>query len=308
MESNLTFGSPNSRFNQNEPLEIGMPSLDSINLTNIDSLLVTYGTKVGGFILLLIATFIVSGWIKTMTFKSLSASKVDKALAGFVSKMAKWVVIVLGVISCLGIFGVQTASFAAILASAGFAVGMALQGTLGNFASGVMLLIFKPFKPGQVITVGGTTGAVAEIDLFSTMLDTPDNRRIVIPNGSVFGATIENVSHHPHRRVDVAVGTDYSADLDRTRKVLFEAINKLQYKIDEPESAVVLISLGASSIDWAVRAWVKTEDYWPAMDELTKRVKDELDSAGIGIPFPQMDINMPTSTVINGKSSPTAQV
>ena len=198
----------------------------------------------------------------------------------------------MGIITCLGLFGIQTASFAAILAAAGFAVGMALQGTLGNFASGVMLLIFRPFKVGDVVSAAGQTGKVVEIDIFSTVFDTPDNRRIIIPNGSVFGGTIENISHHATRRVDVAVGTDYGADLSKTREVLNKAIAQTNKVLKDPASAVVLSDLGDSCINWSVRVWVDANDYWPVKDQLTESVKTALDQADIGIPFPQMDVHL----------------
>ncbi len=281
-----------------------MFDLKSLDVEKLTTLFLTYGAKIVGFIILLIATFIVAGWTRRIVFRSLSRSKLDDALANFFSKMAKWGIVTLGVITCLGIFGIQTASFAAVLASAGFAVGMALQGTLGHFASGVMLLIFKPFRPGQVIDIAGTIGKVAEIDLFSTMIDTPDNRRVIVPNGAVFGSKIINSTFHDTRRVDVFVGTDYAADLDKTREVLMTAISKLEHKLEEPEAAVALVSLGASSVDWAVRVWVKTENYWPTMDELTKRVKEELDKEKIGIPFPQMEINIP-DPIKNNSFSPS---
>jgi small conductance mechanosensitive channel len=178
------------------------------------------------------------------------------------------------------------------LAAAGFAVGLALQGTLANFSAGVMLLIFRPFKAGDVIDVAGVKGKVQEISLFTTELDTPDNRRLIVPNGSIFGSTIENVTFHPIRRVDVAVGTDYPADLNATRKVLEDAAASVQPQADGKEPQVYLSELGDSSIAWSVRVWTSTEDYWGVKEELTQKVKDALDEAGIGIPYPQMDVHM----------------
>ena len=264
----------------------------NFDITALEGLLKTYGINTVLFIVGIFATYVVAGWARRITVKALSKSGTDAALQNFLGKMVRWAVIAAGVVSCLGIFGIQTASFAAILASAGFAVGMALKGTLGNFAAGVMLLIFKPFKIDQVVKVAGETGKVVEIDIFNTILDTPDNRRIIVPNGNVFGGTIENISHHSTRRVDVSVGSDYGADLDKTRETLLTAAKSIEQGLADPAPAIVLTELGDSSVNWSVRLWVKSEDYWAVKDELTRRVKNSLDQANIGIPFPHMEINL----------------
>lgn len=219
-------------------------------------------------------------------------ANVEETLARFFGKMAKWAVLLIGTLIILGTFGVDTAGFSVILGAMGLAVGMALQGTLGNFASGVMLLIFRPFKVGDVINAAGTVGKVFEIELFTTVLDTPDNRRIIVPNGAIFGGTIENISHHATRRCDVSVGTDYSADLDATRAVLDKAAASVAERIEDPGHQIVLASLGDSCIDWKVRVWCNSADYWGCMEATTRAVKMALDEAGIGIPFPQMDVNL----------------
>ncbi|MGB0953848.1 MAG: mechanosensitive ion channel family protein [Planctomycetota bacterium] len=219
-------------------------------------------------------------------------ANVEETLARFFGKMAKWAVLLIGTLIILGTFGVDTAGFSVILGAMGLAVGMALQGTLGNFASGVMLLIFRPFKVGDVISAAGTIGKVFEIELFTTVLDTPDNRRIIVPNGAIFGGTIENISHHSTRRCDVAVGTDYGADLDATRAVLDKAAAGVAERIEDPGHQIVLASLGDSCIDWKVRVWCNSADYWGCMESTTRAIKVALDEAGIGIPFPQMDVHM----------------
>ena len=198
------------------------------------------------------------------------------------------------IIACLQVFGVDTTSFAAVLGAASLAVGLACQGSLSNVAAGVMLMVFRPFKVGDFIKCNGESGVVQSIELFSTEIDTPDNRRIILPNGKVFGATIENVTFHDIRRVDVAVGTAYGADLDATRDVLLKAASGVEGLIDDPEKvpAVVLAELGDSSINWSVRVWAKTTDYWPTRDAVTRACKLALDEAGISIPFPQMDVWM----------------
>jgi len=235
---------------------------------------------------------IVAGWANSITRKACEKAKVEETLARFFGKMAKTSVLLIGTLLILGTFGVDTASFSVILGAMGLAIGMALQGTLGNFASGIMLLIFRPFRVGDVINAAGVIGKVCEIELFTTVLDTPDNRRIIIPNGAIFGGTIENISHHSTRRCEVAVGTDYTADLDKTRAVLDKAAAGVAERIEDPGHQIVLASLGDSCIDWKIRIWCKSSDYWGCMEATTRAVKMALDEAGIGIPYPQMDVHM----------------
>jgi small conductance mechanosensitive channel len=264
----------------------------AIDFEKIQELVVLYGMKLIFFVLGVIATIVVSKWLASLTRKALRKGGIDESLQAFIGKMVKWAVLAAGLVSCLGIFGIETASFAAILAAVGFTVGMALQGTLSNFASGVMLLIFKPFVPGDVVQIAGDTGVVAGVDIFNTMIDTFDNRRIIVPNSNVFGKTIENISFHATRRVSVSVGSAYDADMDQTRKVLLDTAKQTPHILNDPEPAVVLDGLGDSSINWSVRVWTKKEDFWPVRDQLTRDVKYALDEAGIGIPFPQRDIHL----------------
>jgi len=194
-------------------------------------------------------------------------------------------------LAVLQTFGVGLTSVTAILAAAGFAVGMALQGTLGHFASGVMLLMFRPFKVGDYIVVAGTEGSVEEIDLFTTRINTVDNRHIIVPNGEIFGSKLENYTHNDVRRVDVNVGAAYTADLDQTRNALQRAVSACSLA-GAPEGQVYLMELGASSVDWQVRVWCRPEDYWTVRENLTAATKNEMDRAGIGIPYPQLDVHV----------------
>ena len=245
-------------------------------------------------ILLLIVGYMLAKFVARVVSKPVR-SRVDETLGKFVSKLIYYAIMISILIAVLGKFGFQVTSFAAILASAGFAIGMAFQGTLGNFASGIMLLVFRPFKVGDVINAAGVTAKVNEIDLFTTTLDTPDNRRIIVPNTSITSGTIENVSHHPERRVDVAVGCDYGADLKHTREVLNSAAEALGSKVIDGDGRgyqVVLGDLGDSAVNWTVRFWTTADLYWQVKEELTESVKNKLDEAGIGIPFPQMDVHL----------------
>ncbi|MEM7228682.1 MAG: mechanosensitive ion channel family protein [Planctomycetota bacterium] len=251
-----------------------------------------WGVKIAGVLVLLLITWIVSRWAARATRKALTKANLETTLVRFFAKLTKWGVMLIGIIGCLNIFGFDATSFAAILAAMGFAIGLAFQGALSNFAAGIMLLVFRPFKVGDVVTVAGNTGKVFEIELFTTALDTPDNKRIIVPNSEIFGAVIENYSHHNTRRVDVAVGVDYPADIDQTRAVLATAIDMTDGILSDPAPAIVLTTLGDSAVNWAVRAWVRTEDYWAVMEELTRSVKMKLDDASIGIPYPQMDVHV----------------
>jgi small conductance mechanosensitive channel len=276
--------------------EAAIPLAELPDLSNREEL-IAYGINlaisIGKVVAILLIAWIISSWVaRIIRNRGEKSKRIDTTLAFFFSNLARWAILAMGVITAIGVVGVPTASFAALIAAAGLAVGLALQGSLSNFASGVMLLIFRPFKVGDYIDAGGTAGTVQEIQLFATILDTPDNRRLIVPNGSVFGATIENVSFHPTRRCDVAVGTDYGADLDEVRAVLTKAAEALPHKLGDKDVAIVLQELGDSSIAWSVRVWVAASDFWPAKDELTRLVKKHLDDAKIGIPFPQMDVHL----------------
>lgn len=251
-----------------------------------------FGLKVAGVVALMLAALYLSSMLKRFLGRTLERSGLDLTVSRFTANLSRWAVLTITAISCLGIFGVETTSFAAVLASLSFAVGLAFQGSLSNFSSGIMLLIFRPFKTGDFIRAAGSDGTVHQIDLFTTTLDTPDNRRIILPNSAVFGSTIENVSYHPTRRVDVTVGTEYCADIDRTRAVLAAAAANVPDVLKDPAPQVVLTGLGDSSIDWAVRTWCPAAAYWDVRDACIRAVKLSLDEAGIGIPFPNMEMHV----------------
>ena len=194
-------------------------------------------------------------------------------------------------------FGIQTASFAAVLAAAGFAVGMAFQGTLGNFSAGIMLLAFRPFKVGDFVEVNGEKGACEHIDLFTCEFRTLDNKKLIIPNGAVFGSRITNYTGYEIRRADIDVGAEYSADVDATRAALEKAAANIPGMIKDPAPQVFLKALGDSSIDWQVRIWCKTEDFWDVWQATVRACKFSLDEAGIGIPFPQQDVHLDESVI-----------
>jgi small conductance mechanosensitive channel len=257
-------------------------------------LFTTYGIPAIAAIVIIMLAYFVATFLARIASRPI-CRRVDETLGRFVGKMVFYLVMICALLGVLQYFGIGVASFAAVLAAAGFAVGLAFQGTLSNFAAGVMLLVFRPFKVGDVINAAGVTAKVYEIDLFHTVFDTPDNRRIIVPNSEVGGGTIENISHHAERRVDVSVGVDYAASLDRTREVLTAAAEALEDKMvagDGRGFQIVLGDLGDSAVTWTVRFWTKAEDFWSVKEQLTYAVKTKLDEAGIGIPFPQLDVHV----------------
>jgi small conductance mechanosensitive channel len=258
-------------------LEFGLPIVKSIAL---------------GLLILLITWFVAGRVSRIIRNRGDKSEKLDSTLFRFFASIARYAILAIGFVAALDVVGVGTASFAALIAAAGLAVGLALQGSLSNFAAGVMILLFRPYKVGNYITAGGESGTVDEIQLLTTTLDTPDNVRVIVPNSMIFSGTITNYSHHPVRRCDVEVGTEYRADLDRVRAVLEGVIEEIDERVVEKESMVFLAGLGASSIDWVVRIWVPASNFWPLKQKITALIKKRLDENGIGIPFPQMDVHL----------------
>lgn len=251
-----------------------------------------YGPRIAGALVLLFFGWIVAGWVGGMVRRVLIRAKLDETLNKFLSNMARWLVLLLVGLMCLSIFGIETTSFAAAIGAAGITIGLAFQGTLSNVAAGMMLLIFRPFGVGDVVNVAGQTGKIDEIGLFTTALDTFDNRRIIIPNGSIFGATIENISFHPRRRADVDVGVSYAADIDKTREVLTQAAKSVPEALEDPAPAIVLLGLGDSAVNWSVRVWAAAADFGAVKEATIRAVKSSLDEAGLEIPYPTMDVNL----------------
>lgn len=252
----------------------------------------TYVQPLVGFLLFITAGWLVAGLVRRTLRRNLERTDIDVTLTRFAANFTYYLILIVALVAALQQFGVSTASFAAVLGAASLAVGLAFQGALSNFAAGVMLVVFRPFKVGDFIRAGGATGKVYAIQLFTTEVDTGDNRRIVLPNSDVFGSQIENVTYHDTRRVDVSVGTDYPADLNTTRAVLQQAAESVEGRLPDKDVVVYLDSLGDSAINWSVRVWSATGDYWSVREDLTHAVKAHLDDAGIGIPYPQMDVHL----------------
>ena len=256
------------------------------------NLIISYGARVSGALLLIVVAMIAARLASRAVLAATGKAGLEETLRGFLATLVRWLINVVAVVMSLGIFGVQTTSVAALLGAAGLAVALAFQGTLSNFAAGVMLLIFRPFKVGDFVELGGRKGTVQGIDMFFTALDTVDNRRLILPNSRVFGAEIDNYSFHDIRRADIKVGTDYGADIDETRVVLEQVADAIEGRLADRPAQVVLLDLGASSIDWEIRIWCLRSDLLVVSQQIRRDVKVALDAAGIGIPFPQMDVHV----------------
>jgi small conductance mechanosensitive channel len=252
----------------------------------------TYVLSIVGFIVILVVGRYVAAWTRNLIRGGLDKPQVDTTLTKFAGNFAYYAIFLLAIFAGLETVGVETASFVAVLAAASFAVGLALQGTLANFAAGVMLLIFRPFKVDDYVEIAGETGFVKDLSLFFTRITTRDNRLVIIPNGDIFGSTIENIFAHDVIRVDCEVGTDYPADIDATREVLLDAARNVEDRVEEKGEQAALTALGGSSINWEVRVWAAPDDYFRLKQELTRQVKYKLDEAEIGIPYPQMDVHL----------------
>jgi small conductance mechanosensitive channel len=252
-----------------------------------------YGIRALFVMILMTLAWTASSWLSSALRAALTRVKFDETLTIFLAKLLRWSILLLVGLTCLSYFGIETTGFAAVIGAAGLAIGLAFQGTLSNFAAGAMLLIFRPYKVGDSVVVAGNSGTVAEIELFTTALDTPDNRRVIIPNSSIYGTVIENHTANLLRRAEVLVGVSYFADIDETRAALNRAVAAVtQLASDRKPPEVALNNLGASSVDWAVRGWAKREALGDAKQALIRAVKMELDRSGIGIPFPQLEIHL----------------
>lgn len=222
---------------------------------------------------------------------ALRRGKIEETLVSFASNLAYALLMVMVIIAALNQLGIQTTSFIAILGAAGLAVGLALQGSLANFAAGMLMIIFKPFKVGDFIEAAGTMGIVEEIEIFTTKMRTPDNKQIIIPNNQITNGNITNFSAKDTRRVDLVVGVSYSDDLNKVKAVLEDLLNQDERILPEPAPTIGVLQLGESSIDFAVRPWVKSGDYWPTLFDLNKAIKERFDAEDISIPFPQRDVH-----------------
>lgn len=263
-----------------------------MSMSQVTDLVILYGVRVAGAVAVLVAGWLGAKWVRRMTRRALERSRLDRALVPFLTALVYYGLLVFVALAVLNLFGIQTASFIAVLGAAGFAVGLSLQGTLSNFASGVMLLVFRPFSVGDVVDTGGARGTVKEIGILTTKLDTPDNVRILVPNTKVFGDLIENYTAHETRRVDLEVGIGYGDDIATAFETCASVLESEERVLEDPAPLVAVSSLGDSSVNLMVRPWCATDDYWPLKRDLTRRLKEELEAAGCEFPFPQRDVHL----------------
>ena len=253
---------------------------------------VEYGPKLlGAILVLIIGSWVIKVIMKNFT-KILDKRKIDDSLKPFLRSLFAILLRAMLIISVLGMVGIQMTSFIAILGAAGLAVGMALSGTLQNFAGGVMILLFKPFKVGDFIDAQGHMGSVKEIQIFNTILTTPDNKTIIIPNGGLSNSSMTNFSTEPLRRVDWTFGIGYGDSTKKAHKVIAKLAAEDDRILKNPELFIGISSLGDSSVNFAVRAWVKAEDYWGVFFDMNEKVYNTFDKEGLNIPYPQMDVHL----------------
>ena len=259
----------------------------------IDAFIVPYAANIA----LAIIIFMVGKWLASaltnLVVKLLTKSKMDDILIGFVTSITKTILLLFVVIAALNQLGIDTTSLIALLGAAGLAVGLALQNSLQNFAAGVMLIVFRPFKAGDFVELAGVAGVVENIGIFSSVLRTGDNRELIIPNGVIYGGIITNYSTRSTRRIDMVFGVDYSDDLKKAKEILRGIVLADDRVLSEPEPVIAVSELADFSVNFIVRPWVKNADYWPVLWDVTEKVKLEFDAQGLSIPYPQMDIHIP---------------
>jgi small conductance mechanosensitive channel len=267
-----------------------MNSQDAIG--QITDLVMQWGLKVVGAIVVLIVGRMIAGGLRRTVRKALQKNDVDKTLVPFLANLTYYAALAVVVIAVLSLFGIQTTSLIAILGAAGLAVGLALQGTLSHFAAGVMLLIFRPFRLGDLVEVGGTIGKVEEIGIFTTTLKSTDNIMIMVPNSQIYGDTIRNYNGYDTRRVDMVMGISYDDDIGRAIETMDRVIKEDSRVLADPAPQIAVSELADSSVNLVVRPWCKGEDYFDVKFDLTRRFKEELEGAGCSIPYPQRDVHI----------------
>ena len=258
------------------------------------TMLQTTGVDFGINLVSAIVIFFVGKWVVNLVvnglMKGMQKGELDITLRRFIGNLARMLLMLFVIIAAINQLGVQTASLIALLGAAGLAVGLALQGSLSNFAAGVLIVLFRPYKVGDWIEGGGIAGAVEEVQILTTVLKTGDNKRVIVPNSQIMGTTITNYSANETRRVDLVVGVSYSDDLDKVRKELQDLVDADERILKDPAVTIAVSELADSSVNFVLRPWVKTADYWAVYFDVTERIKKRFDEVGISIPFPQRDV------------------
>ena len=261
--------------------------LDSTTLVNFGKSLII------ALLIFYIGRFVVKLVVRALT-KVMDRQQVDQTLQKFVGNLVSMALMVVVIIAAIGALGIQTTSFIAIFGAAGLAVGLALQGSLSNFAAGVLIVLFRPYKVGDYVEAAGIAGSVEEVQILTTVLKTPDNKKIIVPNSQIMDSIITNYSANETRRVDLTVGVSYDDDLDKVHATLRELVNADERILKDPECLIAVSALADSSVNFFVRPWVKSGDYWAVYFDLTEKIKKRFDDEGISFPFPQQDVHLHT--------------
>jgi small conductance mechanosensitive channel len=273
-----------------------MEQFSMSGLEQIMARLMDLGLIFGMKVLAALAVFVLGRWVaiflRNFLEKSMRRTKVDETLITFTTNLTYIALFAFVVIAALAQLGIQTTSFIALLGAAGLAIGLALQGSLANFAAGVLMILFRPFKVGDYIEGGGTAGTVKEIQIFNTILLTPDNKTVIVPNATMTGDKIVNYATQGTRRVDMVFGIAYDSDIDKAKNILWDLLKNDSRILSAPEPVIAVLELADSSVNIACRPWVNAGDYWTFYFDMTESVKKQFDGSGISIPFPQRDVHM----------------
>jgi small conductance mechanosensitive channel len=261
-------------------------------LVNNQSLIIQYAVNLTAALITLIIGWIFARLVTNGFARVMRVRHIDPTITDFISNMLKYAILAFVVIAALSRIGVQTASFVAVIGAAGLAVGLALQGSLSNFAAGVLIIMFRPIRAGEYVEIAGVGGTVQSVQIFSTILTSADNKMIIVPNGSILNGTIVNYSRMPERRVDMTFGISYDSDLKRAKDILIELIQADPRVLKDRDATVAVAALADSSVNLVARAWVNNSDYWGVFYDLQEKVKLAFDEAGIDIPYPQMALHM----------------
>lgn len=277
---------------ESTPIEV----LENVDVSAVMEWLKTDGVAFGidliAAIIILIVGRIAVGFVVRAIRLGMRKNGIDKTLETFICNLVKWALMIVVIIAAISQLGIQTTSFVAIFGAAGLAVGLALQGSLSNFAAGVLIVLFRPYKAGDWIEAAGIAGSVEQVQILTTVLRTGDNKRVIVPNSQIMNSVITNYSANDTRRIDLVIGVGYDDDLDKTRRVLEEIVAADERVLKEPAPQIAVSELGASSVDFVVRPWVSTPDYWGARFDLTETIKKRFDQEGISIPYPQQDVHL----------------
>lgn len=261
-------------------------------ISKVWELLTIYGLKVIAAIVVFIAGRWIAKGLTKIAENVMNKKQVEPTIVSFAANMTYIALLVFVVLAALGQLGIQTTSFIAVIGAAGLAIGLALQGSLANFAAGFLMIIFRPFKVGDYIEGAGVTGTVEAIQIFTTQLQTPDNKTVIIPNAALTADNITNWSIKGTRRVDLVMGIGYGDDIDKAKKIMADVLEKDERILKDPAPKIAVVELADSSVNFVVRPWVKVEDYWDVYFDTTENIKKSFDDQGISIPFPQRDVHM----------------